>query len=157
RFGRKRMLILAGFTFAVSSIGTGLAHSFPEFVAWRIAGGLGIGLASILSPMYIAEVAPAQLRGKLVASNQLGIVIGIVSAQVMNWLIGRPLAANATWEQIGQSWDGQLGWRWMFGVTAIPACLFIVAMLFAPESPRWLARKGLRTRAERVLSSIGGE
>ncbi|MDX6456751.1 MAG: hypothetical protein QOE55_448, partial [Acidobacteriaceae bacterium] len=146
RFGRKRMLIIAGFTFAISSLGTGLAHSFPEFVAWRIAGGLGIGLASILSPMYIAEVAPAELRGKLVASNQLAIVIGIVLAQVMNWLIGKPLAPNATWLQIRQSWDGQLGWRWMFAVTAIPASLFIVAMFFAPESPRWLARKGLRAR-----------
>jgi sugar porter (SP) family MFS transporter len=157
RFGRKWMLIIAGFTFAVSSLGTGLAHSFPEFVAWRIAGGLGIGLASILSPMYIAEVAPAELRGKLVASNQLAIVIGIVLAQVMNWLIGRPLAPNASWMQIRQSWDGQLGWRWMFAVTAIPASLFIVAMFFAPESPRWLASKGLRARSERILSNIGGE
>jgi SP family sugar porter-like MFS transporter len=92
-----------------------------------------------------------------VASNQLAIVIGIVLAQVMNWLIGRPLAPNATWIQIRQSWDGQLGWRWMFAVTAIPASLFIVAMLFAPESPRWLARKGLRDRSRRILSNIGGE
>jgi SP family arabinose:H+ symporter-like MFS transporter len=157
RFGRKRMLIIAGFTFAISSVGTGMAHSFPEFVMWRIAGGLGIGLASILSPMYIAEVAPAELRGKLVASNQLAIVIGIVLAQVMNWLIGRPLGPNATSMEIRQSWDGQLGWRWMFAVTAIPASLFIVAMFFAPESPRWLARKGLRARSERILSNIGGE
>jgi SP family sugar porter-like MFS transporter len=157
RFGRKRMLILAGFTFAVSSLGTGLAHTFPEFVAWRIAGGLGIGLASILSPMYIAEVAPAELRGKLVAMNQLAIVIGIVMAQVMNWLIGKPLAPNATWMDIRQSWDGQFGWRWMFAITAIPATLFIVAMFFAPESPRWLARKGQRARSERILASIGGE
>jgi MFS transporter, SP family, arabinose:H+ symporter len=157
RFGRKRMLILAGFTFAVSSLGTGLAHSFPEFVAWRIAGGLGIGLASILSPMYIAEVAPAELRGKLVAMNQLAIVIGIVMAQVMNWLIGKPLAPNATWVEIRQSWDGQFGWRWMFAITAIPATLFIVAMFFAPESPRWLAGKGQRARSERILANIGGE
>jgi MFS transporter, SP family, arabinose:H+ symporter len=97
------------------------------------------------------------LRGKLVASNQLAIVIGIVLAQVMNWLIGRPLAPNANWIQIRQSWDGQFGWRWMFAVTAIPASLFIVAMFFAPESPRWLARKGLRARSERILSNIGGE
>jgi SP family sugar porter-like MFS transporter len=157
RFGRKRMLILAGFTFAISSLGTGLAHSFPEFVAWRIAGGLGIGLASILSPMYIAEVAPAELRGKLVAMNQLAIVIGIVMAQVMNWLIGKPLPPNATWIEISQSWDGQFGWRWMFAITAIPATLFIVAMFFAPESPRWLAGKGQRARSERILADIGGE
>ena len=157
RFGRKRMLIVAGFTFAVSSLGTGLAHSFLQFVVWRIAGGLSIGLVSILSPMYIAEVAPAELRGKLVATNQLAIVIGIVLAQGTNWLIGKPLAANATWIEIRQSWDGQLGWRWMFAVTAIPACLFVVAMFLAPESPRWLAKKGLRERSERILARIGGE
>jgi SP family sugar porter-like MFS transporter len=157
RFGRKRMLIVAGFAFALSSLGTGLAYSFLEFVLWRIAGGLGIGLASTLSPMYIAEVAPAELRGKLAATNQLAIVIGIVMAQVMNWLIGRPLPPDATWIQIRQSWDGQFGWRWMFGVTAIPASLFVLAMFIVPESPRWLAKKGLRARSERILARIGGE
>ena len=157
RFGRKLMLIVAGFTFALSSLGTGLAHSFLEFVLWRIAGGLGIGLASILSPMYIAEAAPAELRGKLVATNQLAIVIGIVLAQGMNWLIGRPLPPDSTWIQIRQSWDGQLGWRWMFAVTAIPASLFVLAMFLAPESPRWLAKKGLRARSQSILARIGGE
>src|SRR5580704_17454746 len=157
RFGRKRMLIIAGFTFALSSLGTALAHSFPEFVLWRIAGGMGIGLASILSPMYIAEVAPAELRGKLVATNQLAIVIGIVLAQGMNWLIGRPLPPGTTWTQIRESWDGQLGWRWMFAVTAIPASMFVLAMFLAPESPRWLAKKGLRARSESILARIGGE
>jgi MFS transporter, SP family, arabinose:H+ symporter len=156
RFGRKRMLIVAGFAFALSSLGTGLADSFLQFVLWRIAGGCAIGLASALSPMYIAEVAPAELRGKLVATNQFAIVIGIVMAQVVNWLIGRPLPPGATWIQIRQSWDGQLGWRWMFGVTAIPASLFVLAMFVVPESPRWLAKKGLRARSESILARIGG-
>jgi MFS transporter, SP family, arabinose:H+ symporter len=157
RFGRKRMLIVAGFAFALSSLGTGLAYSFQQFVLWRIAGGFGIGLASSLSPMYIAEVAPAELRGKLVATNQLAIVIGIVMAQVMNWLIGRPLPPGATWMQIRQSWDGQLGWRWMFAVTAIPAAFFVLAMFIVPESPRWLAKKGQRIRSESILARIGGD
>ena len=94
RFGRKRMLIVAGFAFALSSLGTGLAYSFLQFVLWRISGGFAIGLASALSPMYIAEVAPAELRGKLVATNQFAIVIGIVMAQVVNWRIAQPLIAN---------------------------------------------------------------
>jgi SP family arabinose:H+ symporter-like MFS transporter len=157
RFGRKRMLIFAGLAFALSSLGTGLATSFPEFVLWRMAGGVGIGLASSLSPMYIAEVAPAELRGRLVAMYQLAIVLGIVLAQVMNWLIARPLAPGATWIEMRESWDGQLGWRWMFGVTAIPAGLFLLALLVVPESPRWLAKKGQTERSLRILSRIGGE
>ena len=156
RFGRKRMLIFAGLTFAVSSLGTGLATSFHTFVLWRIAGGLAIGLASSLSPMYIAEVAPAHLRGKLVAVNQLTIVIGIVLAQGMNWVIAKPLPSDVTALQVLQSWDGQLGWRWMFAITAIPATLFLAAMFFVPESPRWLAKKGSQVEALRILARIGG-
>jgi SP family arabinose:H+ symporter-like MFS transporter len=157
RFGRKRLLIAAGLVFAVSSIGTGTAASFGVFVPWRIMGGLAIGMASSLSPMYIAEVAPAQLRGKLVSLNQLTIVIGILLAQVMNWLIAKPVPANATALQILQSWNGQVGWRWMFGVTAVPSMLFFVSMFLVPESPRWLAKTGAHERAKRVLSRIGGE
>jgi SP family arabinose:H+ symporter-like MFS transporter len=157
RFGRKRMLIFAGFAFAFSSLGTGLAANFLDFVLWRSAGGVGIGLASALSPMYIAEVAPAELRGKLVATNQLAIVIGMVMAQATNWWIGRPVPPGATWLQIRDSWNGQLGWRWMFGVTSIPACFFLIAMFVVPESPRWLAKKGLRARSEHILARIGGD
>jgi MFS family permease len=108
-FGRKRMLILAGLAFTASSLGTGLAGSIEAFVAWRIAGGVAIGLASSLSPVYIAEIAPAHLRGKLVSVNQLTIVIGLVLAQGVNWLIARPLPAQVTQSQILHSWDGQLG------------------------------------------------
>ena len=156
RFGRKRMLILAALMFTASSLGTGMASSFHTFVIWRIAGGVAIGLASSLSPMYIAEIAPAHLRGKLVAVNQLTIVIGIVLAQCMNWLIAKPLPADVSALEILHSWDGQVGWRWMFGVTAVPALLFLIAMLFVPESPRWLAKKGRQTEALRVLTRVGG-
>src|SRR5207302_6756398 len=122
--GRKRLLIFSGFVFAVSSLGTGIALTFPTFVAWRILGGLAIGLASSLSPMYIAEVAPAAFRGRLVSLNQLTIVIGILLAQLINWLIAEPVPSDATALQILHSWNGQVGWRWMFGVTAIPSILF---------------------------------
>ena len=157
RFGRKRLLIAAGLVFAISSIGTGMASSFAVFVPWRIAGGFAIGVASSLSPMYIAEVAPAQFRGKLVSLNQLTIVIGILLAQVVNWLIARPVAPNATPLQILQSWNGQVGWRWMFGVTVFPSLLFFLAMFRVPESPRWLAKNGAHEKAKQVLSRIGGE
>jgi SP family sugar porter-like MFS transporter len=154
RFGRKRLLILSACLFAIS--GTGSAHAFSSFVAWRITGGLAIGLASTLSPMYIAEVAPAQFRGRMVSINQLTIVIGILLAQIANWWIAQPVPPNATSQQILNSWNGQVGWRWMFGVTAIPAALFFIGMLFVPESPRWLAKKGVHERARRILANIGG-
>ncbi len=157
RFGRKLLLIAAGLVFAVSSIGTAMASSFSVFVPWRIAGGFAIGMASSLSPMYIAEVAPAQFRGKLVSLNQLTIVIGILLAQVVNWRIAQPVPANATALEILQSWNGQVGWRWMFGVTTIPSLLFFVAMFAVPESPRWLAKNGAHEKAKRVLSRIGGD
>ena len=157
RFGRKRLLIAAGLVFAVSSIGTGMAPSFAVFVPWRILGGFSIGMASSLSPMYIAEVAPGQYRGKLVSLNQLTIVVGILLAQVVNWLIAKPVPPNSTPFQILQSWNGQVGWRWMFGVTAIPSVLFFISMFLLPESPRWLAKSGANERARRVLSRIGGE
>jgi sugar porter (SP) family MFS transporter len=157
RAGRKRLLILAAVLFAVSSVGTGMAGHFSVFVFWRIIGGVAIGLASNLSPMYIAEVAPAQARGKLVAINQLTVVVGILLAQVVNWFIAEKVSPDATAEQILHSWNGQTGWRWMFAVTAIPSLLFFVGMWLVPESPRWLAKNGQPDRARRILSRIGGE
>jgi MFS transporter, SP family, arabinose:H+ symporter len=157
RYGRKRFLMLAALVFIVSSVGTALADQFAIFVSWRVLGGFAIGLASSLSPMYIAEIAPAHRRGQLVSLNQLTIVIGILLAQIADWWIARPVPANATVDQILHSWNGQMGWRWMFGVTAIPAALFFTATFALPESPRWLAQQGFRERARRVLSRIGGE
>ncbi len=157
RYGRKRLLIFSALLFAVTSIGNGLAHSFTVFITWRIAGGVAIGLASNLSPMYIAEVAPAQMRGKLVSVNQLTIVIGILLAQLINWALVRNLSPGATDELIRTSWFGQTGWRWMFGLTAVPSVLFLLGMFLVPESPRWLAKNGKRDRARAVLTKIGGE
>lgn len=156
RFGRKRLLILAAFVFVVSSLGTGLANVFTAFVAWRIAGGCAIGLASGISPMYIAEISPAQLRGRMVSLNQLAIVFGILFAQIVNWLIARPVPAGFTAHDILISWNGQWGWRWMFAVTAIPSACFLVTSFLVPESPRWLAAKGRMEQAFQVLERLGG-
>jgi sugar porter (SP) family MFS transporter len=157
KFGRKRLLVAAALLFAMTSLGNALAGSFAIFIAWRMLGGVAIGLASNLSPMYIAEVAPAQVRGKLVAINQLTIVIGILLAQYLNWFLVRDLPPGATDEFIRTSWFGQQGWRWMFGLTAAPSLLFFGGMLLVPESPRWLAKNGRPKQARAILSKIGGE
>ena len=156
RFGRKRLLLASALVFIVTSLGNGLAPTFTVFVIWRILGGTAIGLASNLSPMYIAEVAPARMRGRLVSVNQLTIVIGILSAQFVNWWLVRALPAGADDAFIRSSWYGQSGWRWMFGLTAAPALLFFFGMLAVPESPRWLVKNGQIERARRVLARIGG-
>lgn len=157
KFGRKRLLIASAFLFAITSIGNGLAPNFDIFVTWRILGGVAIGLASNLSPMYIAEIAPAQMRGKLVSINQLTIVIGVLLAQIVNWSLGRHLPPLATDEYIRNSWYGQICWRWMFGLTAIPSLLFFIGMFMVPESPRWLAKNGKPQAAGAILRKIGGE
>jgi sugar porter (SP) family MFS transporter len=156
RLGRKRLLIFAALIFAVTSLGNAFANSFAIFIAWRIFGGVAIGLASSLSPMYIAEIAPAQIRGRLVAINQLTVVIGILLAQYINWFLGRDLPAGASVDFIRNSWFGQQGWRWMFGLTAAPALFFFIGMFLVPESPRWLAKNGKLNYARQVLEKIGG-
>ena len=156
RLGRKRPLLLSAAVFSVSSVGVSLTTHLAAFVWWRMMGGFAIGLASSLSPMYIAELAPANLRGKLVSLNQLTLVFGILLAQLANWLIARPIPIDASATDILYSWNGQVGWRWMFGVTVIPSLFFLFAMLFVPESPRWLAGKGQMTKAESILTRIGG-
>jgi sugar porter (SP) family MFS transporter len=156
RFGRKRLLMASALLFAFTSIGNALAGNFTIFVSWRILGGVAIGLASNLSPMYIAEVAPAHLRGRLVSINQLTIVIGILLAQFVNWWLVHGLPANASDTWIASSWYGQTGWRWMFGLTAVPSLLFIFGLFFVPESPRWLATKGRVDKARIILVRIGG-
>ncbi|HEV2328406.1 MAG TPA: sugar porter family MFS transporter [Verrucomicrobiae bacterium] len=156
KFGRKRLLIASAALFAITSIGNGLAPNFAVFVAWRVLGGVAIGLASNLSPMYIAEIAPAQMRGRLVSINQLTIVIGVLLAQIVNWALGRHLPPLASDEYIRNSWYGQSCWRWMFGLTAIPSLLFFIGMFLVPESPRWLAKNGKSQAAGAILGKIGG-
>lgn len=155
KFGRKLPLILSAFLFTLSALGIALSTHFDVFIAFRIVGGLGIGIASAISPLYIAEVSPSAKRGRFVAINQLTIVIGVLAAQIVNLLIARPVDTGATLVDIQQSWNGQLGWRWMFGAGVVPAVLFLVLMFIVPESPRWLVRAGKERRAKNMLSKIG--
>jgi len=158
RFGRKRLLILAACLFVVASLGTGSSNHLTTFIFFRITGGIGIGLASNLSPVYIAEITPANTRGRFVSINQLTIVIGILAAQLINWWIAERVPSGATPADIMTSWNGQTGWRWMFYACAFPAALFFVLMWFVPESPRWLAReKRNDEKIHRILSRIGGQ
>jgi SP family xylose:H+ symportor-like MFS transporter len=156
RFGRKKLLIGSAVLFAVSSIATGWAQTLTQFVVWRIAGGVAIGIASNVSPVYIAEISPAPWRGLMVAMNQMTIVVGVLAAQIVNWAIAQPVAAGATAETIRQSWNGQTGWRWMFTAVAVPALVFLAGALSIPESPRWLATRGQKERARLTLARIGG-
>lgn len=160
RLGRKRLLIFAGFLFALSAVGTALATNFLWFNVYRIVGGVAMGIALNLSPMYIAEIAPPEKRGMMVTVNQLMIMIGVLLAQIINWqisLLDTSLPVNASNEIIAQSWNGLYGWRWMFGVEAVPAALFFLLMFFVPESVRWLVRNGQREKATAILDRIGGK
>ena len=157
RLGRKKLLTLSAILFAVSSVLTGWAHHFSSFVFWRIIGGVAIGIASNVSPTYIAEVSPAAWRGRLVTLNQLTIVVGILAAQIINWLIADRVPESATAEIIRLSWNGQYGWRWMFTAVAVPSIVFFISAMFIPESPRWLAKSGDKEGARRILARIGGK
>jgi MFS family permease len=240
KLGRKWLLVFSAFVFVASSIGTALIHAFWAFNLWRIAGGMAIGMASNLSPMYISEISPAAVRGRLVTMNQLLIVIGGLLAQAVNFGIAagigamvddkalqqhtakdaaifdaRSIAEELAWqvpdfqrerlrtdfekraarhsglldvhavkrlveelnsdrakekldsvtahdkavEMAGRgipSWNVDPGWRWMFGVTALPACFFFILMFFVPESPRWLVKNSRSSRARQILARIGG-
>ncbi|MEZ9697109.1 sugar porter family MFS transporter [Vibrio lentus] len=157
KYGRKRPLILAALLFVISAWGTAMAGSFNAFIVFRIIGGIGIGLASALSPMYIAEIAPAEKRGKFVAINQLTIVIGVLAAQIINLVIAEPVATGAAQADILQSWNGQMGWRYMFGAELVPALAFLLLMFVVPESPRWLVKMGMAKKAKGTLRRIGSE
>jgi sugar porter (SP) family MFS transporter len=156
KLGRKRLLVFAALLFGVSSVLTGWAGTLHQFILWRLAGGVAIGMASNLSPLYIAEIAPAQMRGRLVSLNQLTIVIGILAAQLLNLAIARKVPEGSTAAMIAGSWNGQAGWRWMFTLVALPSLLFFLFALFVPESPRWLIKNGLPDRARGILARIGG-
>jgi SP family sugar porter-like MFS transporter len=141
RYGRKKVLMVIAIIFGISAIGSGLSNSIPTFVAYRILGGLAVGGASVLAPMYIAEISPAHLRGRMVSINQLTIVVGISMAYYSNYFL---LAV------------GENAWRWMFAAEAIPSVLFFVALFIVPESPRWLVAKNDENKAKEVLQKVAG-
>ncbi|HTR81450.1 MAG TPA: sugar porter family MFS transporter [Bacteroidota bacterium] len=139
--GRRKTLLIASLLFFVSAVGSALAGQLNIFITFRFLGGIGVGTASILSPMYISEISPAEKRGSLVSLNQLAIVIGILVAFFSNYLL---------------STTGDNNWRWMLGVMGAPALLFFTTLLFIPESPRWLAQKQKKEEAFRILERING-
>lgn len=156
RYGRKPLLVFAAAVFLASAYMTGAVDTFIPFLIARLIGGVAIGVASGLSPMYIAEVSPADTRGRMVSINQLTIVVGILAAQAVNWLIAEPLPAGASVPD-PESWNCLHGWRHMFWAEAYPAAAFLLMVLLIPESPRWLATRGETHKARRVFGRIGGE
>jgi sugar porter (SP) family MFS transporter len=141
RYGRKKSLIFSAALFALSSVGAALANTITVFSLARLLGGLAIGLASVLTPVYIAEIAPSKNRGTLVSLNQLAIVVGILAAYLINWQLAK----------LGES-----SWRWMLAVAAIPSAMFFAGLLAIPESPRWLIGRGRQGEGEKTLSRIYG-
>lgn len=141
RFGRKRVLLAAAALFTLSSIGSALPRDLMEFAVARLIGGVAIGIASTLSPLYIAEISPAKKRGLLVSLNQLAIVTGILLSYSVNYLL---------------TGAGPTNWRWMFASASLPSIAFFLTLLFIPESPRWLMQKGREQEAELFLTQIVG-
>jgi sugar porter (SP) family MFS transporter len=143
KYGRKRMLIYAAIVLIITTVGVALAQSAIDLALWRFAEGIGVGATSVLSPMYIAEIAPASIRGKLVTMNQLAIILGILLATVVSYFFGDPNNIES--------------WRWMFGAALVPASLFLILLYFIPESPRWLIKARKKQKAEKVLNKIGNK
>lgn len=145
RYGRKRALLLSAVLFTLSGIGSAIPRTLMEFNLARIVGGVGIGMASMLSPLYIAEIAPPEIRGRLVSYNQFAIVSGILAVYFVNYFIAG----------LGDDlWNVSMGWRWMFGSETFPAILFFLSLLAIPESPRWLVKRGDDERALGILSRL---
>lgn len=140
RYGRKLSLMMAAFIFAISSFGIAFATGFTFFVTMRFAAGIGVGMASMVCPMYIAEVSPANVRGRNVAINQLTVVIGILVTNLVNYLLAS---------------KGLDAWRWMFGLGVVPSAVFLIGVIWLPESPRWLLKDGQEEKARAVLNKIG--
>jgi sugar porter (SP) family MFS transporter len=147
RLGRKPALFLAAAMFTASAAGTSLPRDIWTFIAFRFVGGLGIGIASISTPMYIAEITPAQIRGRMVSVNQVAVVSGITATSFINYFIAQGR---------DQAWLIETGWRWMFATGAVPSVLFGLLLIPIPESPRWLIEMKREERARAILGRVGG-
>lgn len=159
RFGRKKILILSGLFFALSAIGCMVSGSFTSLVVYRILGGIGVGMASMLSPLYISEIAPAKNRGRLVALYQLAITVGILTAYFVNAYLVE-LSDSETLAQTGGMKNKIMVaevWRAMLGSETIPALIFLLLLLLVPKSPRWLTMKGKREQAKTILTRFVGD
>jgi SP family xylose:H+ symportor-like MFS transporter len=147
KLGRRKTLVLAGLLFFLSSVGTALPKDFIIFVVFRILAGVGVGIASMASPMYIAEITPARIRGRMVSVNQFAIVTGMLIIYFVNYFISL---------QGDEVWNVSTGWRWMFASGVLPSALFLALLTLVPESPRWLVERGKREKAESILIKVGG-
>jgi sugar porter (SP) family MFS transporter len=145
--GRKKLLVLSAILFTTSAVGTALPQSLAVFIIFRVIGGLGIGMAALASPMYIAEITPARIRGRMVSLNQLAIVTGFLLVYFANYYIAK---------QGDEVWRVQTSWRWMFGLGLAPAVIFLGLLALVPESPRWLVEQGRREEARHILTRVGG-
>ena len=145
--GRKKVLIFSAVLFLISAAGTALPKDITIFIIYRIIGGLGVGAASMSSPMYIAEISPARIRGRMVSVNQFAIVTGFLVVYFVNYFIAL---------QGDQMWNQESGWRWMFGSEALPALLLLVLLFFVPESPRWLTKQDRSDEALEILTRVNG-
>lgn len=152
RLGRKYLLRIAAILYFISAIGSAFAPSFLALVLFRMLGGIGVGASLIIAPMYIAEISPPALRGRMVSFNQLNIVVGISAAFFTNYLILSLSSSDAAWVQ--QLQIDKYNWRYMLGIEAIPALIYFLALFFVPRSPRWLAMKGLYDDALRILKTV---
>lgn len=147
RHGRKKVLLLSAVLFAISAVWSAFPHNLSEFALARIIGGIGVGIASMASPLYIAEVAPARMRGRLVSINQLAIVFGMLVVYLVNAAIASPT---------DDAWNISTGWRWMFASETLPAVVFLLLLILLPESPRWLSKQGRSDEALAILTRVGG-
>jgi sugar porter (SP) family MFS transporter len=147
RMGRKKTLVLAGILFLASAIGSAVPREFSVFVIFRMLGGIGVGVASMASPMYIAEITPARVRGRMVSVNQFAIVTGMLIIYFVNYFVAL---------QGDEAWNVATGWRWMFASGAVPSTLFLALLFLVPESPRWLLEQGHAEKARKILSRVGG-
>lgn len=154
RLGRKLAMSLAAFMFLISAIGTAIPQDIWTLVSFRFLGGVGIGIASISTPMYIAEITPAHLRGRMVSVNQIAIVGGITLTAFVNYFIAHWRGDLA--EPAAQEWLTHTGWRWMFASEIVPAVVFVLFLIPIPESPRWLIEQGREEQARAILEKVGG-
>ncbi|MDX2418768.1 MAG: sugar porter family MFS transporter [Xanthomonadales bacterium] len=154
RFGRRPVLKVAALLFAISAIASAIAPDYITLIAARMLGGFGVGAALIIAPMYIAEIAPADIRGRMVSFNQLNIVIGISVAYFSNFLILNLGQSDLNWAQSLHM--GEWGWRWMLGIEALPAIIYFFALFSVPESPRWLIMRGKAEEALQIFTRVSG-
>ncbi len=152
KFGRRNVLIVSAVCFIISAWGSGVATTSPEFIVYRVIGGLAVGAASVMAPAYISEVAKASYRGRMSTVQQVAIIVGLTAAFLSNYVL-----AQISGSALNPLWGGYATWRWMFWIELVPASVFFFALLVIPESPRFLVASGKKEQAKKVLVRLYGE